>query len=221
MPSKTELSGVTLVGRIRVLYFLEDRAQEGFIRALVERIASDRSIPADSLIHDIRSARHGHRVLSQFKTFLKDTKKIRAPDVDVLVIAIDGNCKGYNDRVKELRKYTSNHPLENRIVYAVPDPHIERWYLIDQKAFKEGIGLTNVPNLPAYKCKRKYYKQFLSRALKDSDIHSLLGGTEYAEKIVAKIGSLFSRSLADKDVGFQRFVEDLGSILERTKKLQS
>ncbi len=90
---------------MHVLYFLEDRAQEGFIKALVERIAREESITAGSLIHDIRSASGGYRVIQAFKNFLKDTNKKMPFDIDFLVVAVDGNCKGYKDRIKELEKY--------------------------------------------------------------------------------------------------------------------
>jgi len=42
---------------MRIVYFLEDRAQEGFIKAIVERVAQEEGFLQDSLSHDIRSAR--------------------------------------------------------------------------------------------------------------------------------------------------------------------
>ena len=87
---------------MRILYFLEDRAQEGFIKALVERIAQDESIPLNSLNHDVRSARGGSRVNREFERFMKDTMQGNSSDVDLLIVAIDGNCKGYGDRVRQL-----------------------------------------------------------------------------------------------------------------------
>jgi hypothetical protein len=98
---------------MRILYFLEDRAQEGFVKALVERIAKEESIPAEGLAADIRSARGGYRIIKEFKKFLKDTIKTEPSEIDFLVIAIDGNCKGYRERVKELEKsIRPNHPYQ-------------------------------------------------------------------------------------------------------------
>lgn len=204
------------MAKIRILYFLEDRAQEGFIKALVERIAKEESICSDKLSHNVRSARGGSRIISEFKNFIRDSKEPPGTELDFLVVAIDGNCKGYQDRVKQLEKYIkSNHPFKNRVVYAVPDPYIERWYIMDQKALKEGIGLHRAPDFPAHKCKKDHYKQLLNKALKESDVNSLLSGAEYAEKIVENIEDL--DSLGRQNAGFQTFVENLKRMLrERT-----
>jgi len=206
-----------LVVEIRILYFLEDRAQEGLIKALVERIAEGESIAAGTLVHDIRSARGGSRIVKEFKSFIKDTEKIGTANIDLLVVAIDGNCKGHRDRINELEKsIKSNHPLNGKVVYAVPDPHIERWYIMDQRALKEGVGLDRAPSMPPYKCERAYYKQVLNQALSESNVSSLLSGAEYAEKIVSKITDI--KSLYGQNAGFRVFVEDLRRMLRN--KLQ-
>ena len=206
-----------MADKIRILYFLEDIAQEGFITSLVKRVASEESIVPNSIDHDIRSARGGSKVLTEFKNFIKDTKRIGTTDINLLVVAIDGNCKGHRDRIIQLEKYVkSNHPLKGSIVYAVPDPHIERWYLMDQRALKDGVGLDRAPNMPPNKCERAYYKQVLNQALKESDVSSLLGGAEYAERIVSSIVDI--KSLYDQNAGFQVFVEDLRRMLR--SKLQ-
>ena len=201
-----------MVVEIRILYFLEDRAQEGFIKALVERIAGEESITMEALIHDVRSARGGSRVVREFKTFIKDTEKVASLNIDFMIVAIDGNCKGNRERINELEKsIKSNHPLKEKVVYAVPDPHIERWYLMDQRALKEGVGLDRAPSMPKYKCERAYYKQVLNQALRESNVSSLLSGAEYAERIVNNIKDV--ESLYDQNAGFRVFVEDLRHML--------
>jgi hypothetical protein len=193
---------------MRILYFLEDRAQEGFIKALVNRVAQDESIPLNSLNHDVRSARGGSRAITEFGRFMRDTMQTSSSDVDLLIVAIDGNCKGYRDRVRQLEQYIrQNHPLRNKVVYAVPDPHIERWYMMDQRAFKNGVGVDRSPDMPPYKCKKDYYKQLLRKTLVESNVGSLLGGAEYAENIVSSITSL--DSLRSQNAGFQNFVDGL------------
>jgi hypothetical protein len=199
---------------VKILYFLEDRAQEGFIKALVNRIANDLHIPSSSLVNDVRSARGGSTVITEFERFMKDTMQSRSSEVDILIVSIDGNCKGYKKRVKQLLGYIKlSHPLKNKVVFAVPDPHIERWYLMDQRAFKNGVGIDRAPQMPAYKCKKDYYKNLLHQALADSDISSLFGGAEYAENIVSNIESL--DSLFNQNAGFKNFIEDLRSLLRR------
>lgn len=194
---------------IKILYFLEDRAQEGFIKQFVKRIACDESIPIDCLTHNVRSSRGGSsRVVNEFKKFVKDTRNIAATDTDFVVVAIDGNCKGHTKLVGQLEKCIKNdHPFKGRVVYAVPDPHIERWYLMDQGAFKRGVGLDSAPSMPRYKCERAYYKQVLNQALRDSNLSSLLGGAEYAERIIEEIADV--ESLYDQNAGFQSFALDL------------
>ena len=208
-----------MADKIRILYFLEDIAQEGFIIALVKRVASEESIVPNSIDHDIRSARGGSKVLTEFRNFIKDTKRIGATDIDLLVVAIDGNCKGHNDRIKQLDCYVKeNHPFRGKVIYAVPDPHIERWYLMDQRALKLGIGLDKAPSLPSYECKKgsSYYKKILRQVLQDSNISSLLGGAEYAERIVDNIENL--ESLGRQNAGFEVFVADLRHMLKSKSK---
>jgi hypothetical protein len=162
----------TSVGKIRVVYFLEDRAQERFIKALVERVARDKSIASGTIVHDIRSARGGSRVVSEFEGFIRTTVNLGAAGIDFLVVAIDGNYQGHNERIRQLEELIkSDHPFKGRVVYAVPNPHIERWYLMDQRAFKKAIGLDKAPALPEYKCEKDYYKQLLRQALRDANIN--------------------------------------------------
>jgi hypothetical protein len=120
----------------------------------VERIAKEESFTPDNLIHDIRSARGGSKIINDFKEFIKSLKTYIS-DFDLLVVAVDGNCKGYQERKKQLEYPLKSTPsLEERVVFAVPDPHIERWYILDQKAFKYGVGINKSPMLPPYKCKK-------------------------------------------------------------------
>lgn len=196
------------MGNIRILYFLEDRAQEGFIKALVKRIATEESVSSDNLIHDIRSARGRYRIIKEFRNFIKETALTGQLEADLLILAKDGNCKGHQESIRELNKYfQTNHPLKDKTVYAVPDPHIERWYIIDQRAFRDGVGLERAPDMPPYKCEKAYYKQILHQALKNSNIGSLLSGAEYAEKIVENIQNF--ELLGNQNAGFQNFIEGL------------
>lgn len=202
--------------KIKILYFLEDRAQEGFIKAFVNRIAGEESINVKSLENDIRSARGGSRAAVEFRKFMRYAAKAGMAEIDFLVVAVDGNCKGYNERVKELDEHIKgDHPLKGKVVYAIPDPHIERWYLMDQRALKIIIGVDRAPDMPPYKCEKNYYMQLLNRTLKEADIGSLLGGTEYAEKIVGNMEDLYS--LGKQDAVFQAFMSSLRGMFRRIK----
>ena len=205
------------MGKIRVVYFLEDRAQEGFLRALVERVAREEGVPLDSLTHDVRSARHGSKAIGEFRRFLADLRRAEAFVPDLLVVALDGNCKGYSERLAQLRKMLKpTDPFRDRIVFAIPDPHIERWYLMDQRALKEATGLERPPEMPPYKCKKSSYKQVLRDALCRPPVRSLLGGVEFAEKIVERIRDL--EALKAADTGFHRFIADLRAAFRRRRE---
>lgn len=203
--------------KITILYFLEDRAQESFIKAIVRKIAEEAGIPNENLIHDIRSSRGGSMVINEFKKFIKDTMKIGITEADFLVTAVDGNCRGYIERTKELSKCVkAGHPLSEKIVYAVPDPHIERWYIMDQRAFKDGVGLNKAPALPSYKCDRDYYKRILIQTLKEEDRFTLPGVAVYAERIVDNIEDLYS--LGKQEQGFKNFIDGLREMFRKLKQ---
>ena len=203
-----------MADKISVTYFLEDRAQEGLIKALVERVASEESIPPPLLRHSVRSARHGSRVIIEFRNFLKDARRAGVGMEGLVIVSVDGNCKGYKDRIKQLSRYVRpTDRFRNMVIYAVPDPHIERWYLMDQGALKVAIGLNRAPELPTYKCKKAYYKQILNHVLREAGVQSLLGGPEYAEKIIESISDL--RLFAQQNAGLERFVEDLRRLLRQ------
>jgi hypothetical protein len=72
--------------------------------------------------------------------------------------------------------------FQQLVSYAIPDPHIERWMLVDPRAFQTvfGRGCT----LPAIKCAKDEYKKLLRREIRESGIEAPLGGEEYAEDIV-------------------------------------
>ncbi|MCK4763852.1 MAG: hypothetical protein KAW12_16740 [Candidatus Aminicenantes bacterium] len=197
-----------MADKIKILYFLEDRAQESFVTALVEKVAEEESLPGGILKHDVRSARGGSRSIKEFMNFISIYEKTGTLDFDLLVVAIDGNCKGHSERKKELEKcITRAYLFEDKVVFAVPDPHIERWYILDQRAFKKGVGIDKAPPLPQYKCERNHYKQLLIQTLKEAGVNSLFGGAEYAERIVEHMENI---DILDRaNAGFKVFIREL------------
>jgi hypothetical protein len=195
------------------MYFLEDRAQERFICPLVERVFLETCGSAVRPQHDFRSVRHGSRAMAELRTFFRELRHNfehgRPPTVpDVILVVVDGNCKGYAQRANQVRNCSRpDNPFNDRIVVAAPDPHIERWYLMDQTALKCGIGLQRGLNLPPYKCKKDYYKNALREALKAEGVQPLRGGAEFAEDIVKELGDL--DGLAGIDKGFGDFLANL------------
>ncbi len=90
------------------------------------------------------------------------------------------------------------------MVFTIPDPHIERWLLLDGAAFKAVFGTgCNAPDL---KCERSLYKRQLMDAIQSAEFTPLLGGIEYAEDIVRHMNL---DRIARLDRSFGRFVSDL------------
>src|SRR5438067_1703863 len=120
----------------KVLAFGEDYAHEVVLRTLVERLAAEQQLQVEV---QIRSATGGHgRVLRELKQFIAELGRGRAHLPDVFVVAGDANCLGYTDRVKEIKAAVAGY--EGLVVLAVPDPHVERWLLVDSQAFKAVLG---------------------------------------------------------------------------------
>ncbi len=195
------------MAEITVGYFLEDVGQEVFLQALVVRIAQDVGLDSKKLRHDARSTTGGKgRVITELRKFLRDVQSSRTTSFDILVIAIDGNCQGYLDKRKELQSIVERSGYNDAVVYAIPDPHIERWYLEDAVALAQAIGADINPNTPRYKCDRGRYKNALREAFKQASILPPLGGIEYAADIVRALNFY---AIGKADAGFKHFEAEL------------
>jgi len=131
---------------------------------------------------------------------MRDLRRQGSPWPDLIVAATDANCKGLNERVGEIGHDDTPTPM----VLAIPDPHIERWLLLDGAAFKTVFGIGC--DAPDQKCDRGRYKQRLIEAIHAAGTTPLLGGIEYAEDIVMAMNIDRASRL---DRSFKRFVEDL------------
>jgi hypothetical protein len=72
--------------------------------------------------------------------------------------------------------------IEVDIICAIPDPHIERWLLLDSEAFKRVLG--RGCDAPDQKCIRDRYKVFLRNAILQAGRMPILGGLEHTYEIV-------------------------------------
>jgi hypothetical protein len=178
---------------IEVALFAEDFGHEEFLTALIRRIATE--IGVEAVVHS-RSVRGGRgKALSELRQYLADLERGRDVSPDLLVVATDANCQGYTRRRREVEqeavRFEQAHP--DRLIVAIPDPHVERWMLVDSRAFKAVLG--RGCNAPDSKCERQRYKQALLQAMQAAGIVPPLGGMEYASDIVQhldleRIGSL-------------------------------
>lgn len=176
--------------------FGEDSAHRQVVDALIKRVSAEVGVAAKV---DWRSARHGHgRVVSEVEEYLRAIEAQRIV-ADVLVVATDANCKGLVERTRQI-------PVSNDVptVLAIPDPHIERWLLLDGAAFKAVLG--HGCDAPDQKCERDRYKDLLLHAVTKAGITPNFGGIEFADDIVAKMD--LTRA-ANADASLRRFLNDL------------
>ena len=124
-------------------------------------------------------------------------KAIRSPHL--IIVATDANCKGWYQRIRDFGDPVSPAP----IVHAIPDPHIERWLLLDGAAFKSVFG--RGCDAPDRKYDRNRYRQRL-QAIFAAGITPNLGGTEFADEVVQQMD--IGRA-EQADDSFRRFVGSL------------
>ena len=183
-----------------IALFVEDYAHQQIIGPLVRRIADEHNA---TIRLNWRSAVRGHgKVVHELRAYLRDLAQQGDPWPDLIVVATDANCNGLNDRVREIGNHTRE--VHAPVVLAIPDPHVERWLLLDGAAFKAAVG--HGCDAPDQKCDRMRYKQRLIEAVRDAGVTPIVGGLEYAEDIVQRID--IDRA-AQTDRSFARFVEGL------------
>jgi len=189
---------------IEVVYFFEDLAHEQFVRALVRRVAQQKGLRLDERV---RNATLGSRVWIELKQFLRDLRREEEPLPDVLIVVVDGNCQS----AAEVRRRIASEVEQSEVsvphlVCAVPDPHIERWYIEDQQALPQVVREAKPPKL-AYKCEKDRYKAALKQAIRAAGVEPILGGAEYGEQIAEHLQP------SRLDESFQLFWEDLRKAL--------
>jgi len=195
------------VDEIRIGYFLEDIGQENFLRTLVGRVAQEMGLAPRRIRHEVRNATGGRgAALSELRRFLRDVSRDRERPFALLVVAIDGDCRGYREVRDEIRTSVEQSGYTGQAICAVPDPHIERWYLADPRGLQRVLDVRTVPDVPAYKCERDRYKRALREAIRQAGVIAPLGGIEYGPDI-AEILDLYAVGRAD--AGFRHFIDEL------------
>ena len=187
---------------LRIDFIVEDSAQERFLQEVVKRYFSNKGCDVDM----ITISNHGGRgeVYRTLKQYEKQWCSNEVSFPHKLVIGSDGNCQGYVYRRNEILSQISDLTLRSVIACACPDPHIEKWYMLDEEAFNKVVGV--VPNLPANKCEKSLYKNLLKKRVEDSGSFSTLGGVEYAEELVLEAD--FYR-MGKAENAFKLFLSDL------------
>ena len=192
-------------------FFVEDVAQIRFVVSLVRRVAADLE-PTLEIQDKAFNATGGRaRVLTELRRFLQDVRG--AQDLpDILVIAMDCDCQRRARVAQELGAVVGDLNVARCIVLALPEPHIERWYLADQAALQRITGAPGMPPLPPPRCRKDLFKRALMDSFAAGGLFPSLGGAEYAEDIVTEM-DLYEASSNDSSLG--AFVTDLRACLHR------
>ncbi|MEW6137060.1 MAG: hypothetical protein AB1733_02435 [Thermodesulfobacteriota bacterium] len=191
----------------RLDIFVEDRAHEYFIRALVRRLAREQGLSFDV---QVRSGTGGHgRAVSEFRNYQALLDKGLLSDPGLIVVAIDANCAKFPRKRREILDTVSS-ARSGAVIAACPDPHVERWYMADPESFHRVVGSS--PRIRQKKCKRDYYKNALASAVRQGGHPPTLSGIEFAEELVAAM-DLYKAGKIDRSLGL--FVEELRSALRR------
>lgn len=180
--------------------FVEDAAHERVLDVLIQRIAKEFDEPISLIWGNTRDG-HG-AVVRELKQFMRDLQRGRGAFPDLIIVATDSNCVGFTRRRREITDQTDR--VSARIVCAIPDPHIERWLMVDGAAFKAVFGVGC--DAPDQKCDRRRYKQMLIEAIRRSGVFPTLGGIEYAEAIASEMDL---DRVASADPSLARFIGDL------------
>lgn len=189
-----------------IALFVEDTAHRAFLDALINRMANECGITVSL---DWKNARHGHPAVARELTqFLRDLRRGRKAIPDLVIAATDANCKGAARR-REIADILDQSGL--RSIAAIPEPHIERWLLLDSAAFKAVFG--RGCDAPDHKCDRDRYKELLKKAIRSAGVTPNFGGTEFADELVShmdfgrmeKADDSLGRLLADLRAAFQEW----------------
>lgn len=158
--------------------FVEDNGHEVFLGALIQRFASMYNVSIDPRFGNAEGG-YG-KMVSELKEFIKDLLTDQEELPDLLIAATDSNCKGPSKRKQQIEQALKGY--SGKVIYAIPDPHIEKWLLLDSTAFKKVLG-KGCP-APPQKCERDFYKRLLRDAIRATGVNPPFGGIEYGEDIV-------------------------------------
>lgn len=186
----------------KVYLFVEDNGHESFITALVRRIARQHRVRVSI---EPFSVRGGHpEAIDELAEFIRDLRLGRKNLPDLLIAGIDSNCEGFNHVFGEVSRKTEEYKDFSRC--AVPDPHVERWMLIDSHAFKKVFGTGC--RAPDDKCDKDRYKELLTEAIQASGINPIMGGMNPDDvRAYVHAMNLEKAKQQHRDIG--RFIQDL------------
>jgi hypothetical protein len=162
----------------KISLFAEDYGHEVFLSPLLERLAEEYAVQIGITPYSVRGG--FGKVIENLGDYVRDIMSYQQDMPDLIIVATDANCTGFENRRKLIQKAVK--PILDHVIFAVPDPHVERWLLMDSAAFKQVFGKSC--KAPDHKCDKDRYKNLLAQAVKHCGVTPLLGSMENAEDIV-------------------------------------
>ncbi len=176
--------------------FVEDVAHEDFLTALIQRLANEYSVEINIKTSSVRGG-HG-KVITELKQYMRGLQHNKEDLPDLVIIGTDSNCKNLSEREKAINEVVTD--LADIVISMIPEPHIERWLLLDSGAFKTVYG-KGCPS-PDKKCERGRYKNILYNAIYQATLVSPLDGMERMEEL---INAMDLQRMTQSDKSLQRF----------------
>lgn len=158
--------------------FVEDGAHEDFLTALVQRLADTYQVEVHLLPYSVRGGRG--KVINALKRYQQELLLNQEELPHLIIVGIDGNCMRPPAREREINQVLSG--FADFAICAIPDPHIERWLLLDAEAFKSVFGSGCLT--PDRKCERDRYKRLLMNAIYEVGANPTLAGTRHVADLV-------------------------------------
>ena len=197
--------------RLRIDLFCEDRAHEELLKHLLDRLCAEEGLAEPRI--ETRSARGGHgRALDELEKYQLVVRQRGLAVPDLLVVAIDANCTPYAEMVQHIESRLQRQ-LFPYCAIACPDPHTERWYMADEEAFRQLIGVS--PPVIEPKCGKEHrgeLKRALVSAIRQAGHPVLLSGVEFAAELAAAIHPFRA---GKTDSAFKHFLDDVVAALRR------
>ncbi len=185
---------------IKINIFVEDVVHEEFLTALIQRPADEYDLTYKLNTSSVRGGRG--KVLSELRQYIQDLQDNFVESPDLIIVATDSNCKGIVEREREINQYTSI--FSNIVINMIPEPHIERWLLLDSEAFKKVYGRGCAK--PDNKCEKGRYKHQLLNAIYNATRTSPIDGTERIDEL---INAMDLQRLIQSDRSIRRFITQL------------
>lgn len=180
--------------------FVEDQAHEVFLVAILQRFSLEYNVGVKTKSINARGGRG--KVISELKQYQNDLQRNKGILPDLIIVGTDSNCKGFREREKEINRNITD--LQEFVISMIPEPHIERWLLIDPESFNTVFG-KGCPT-PDQKCERDRYKVMFLEAITEVGVTPILGGIEHITDLVKEMDL---QRVKDSDKSIRRFLNSL------------